>query len=75
MRETLRDLRRAAGKTVQEAADVLYVARGTYCGYEQGTACLSIMVIEPLAEFFGVQPITVLNAAIATRTNRLNRTK
>lgn len=71
----LRDLREIAGKTVQETADFLYVSRGTYYGYEQGIASVNIMNIELLAECFGVQPIDVLNAAIATRTDWLNGTK
>lgn len=60
---TLKDLRILAGHTRAEVRDVLGMSPSGWGAIERGETLLSEEKIEPLAQFFGVSPAVVIQAA------------
>ena len=70
---TLKDLRTSAGKTAEQIAAQLNIARSTYSNYEQGIRTVDIRLIIPLAEIFDCSEREIIEAQInSCQSARLN---
>ena len=73
---TLKDLRTSAGKTAEQIAAQLNIARSTYSNYEQGIRTVDIRLIIPLAELFDCSEREIIEAQInSCQSARLNSRK
>ena len=63
---TLRDLRKLAGKTCAEVAEVLRVSERTVFRYEQGKRTVGIEQIIPLADLYEVFITDIVEAQLNT---------
>ncbi len=68
--DTLRDLRKASGKTAAEVAEYLKIPRSTYSNYEQGTRTIDIKLIIPIAKFFDCSEQDIITAQINSQNGR-----
>ena len=64
MKETLKDLRLQAKKTVAEAAKVLNVTERAYMRYEQGTRRISLEQVLVLAKLYDCSAEEVIQAQL-----------
>lgn len=60
--DTLRDLRKASGKSVAEVARVLHVCERAVARYEDGSRRISVEQIIPLARLYGVTAEEIISA-------------
>lgn len=52
--ENLREARKRAGKTQQQVADAIGIAKSTYCQYETGASEPNVLRMIAIAKFLGV---------------------
>lgn len=64
--ETLRDLRKQAGKTLAEVANVLNVGVHAVYNYENGSRCINIHQVMPLSFLYDVTAEEIIEAQTAS---------
>lgn len=68
--DTLRDLRKASGKTAAEVAEYLKIPRSTCSNYEQGMRAIDIKLIILIAKFFDCSEQDIITAQINSQNGR-----
>ena len=62
--KNIKSYRESFGLSQQEIANLIGVSRGTITYYETGSRMPSMQNIEKLADFFGIEPIDLINENI-----------
>ena len=73
--ENLREARKRAGKTQQQVADAIGIAKSTYCQYETGASEPNVLRMIAISKFLGVtgNELLGLDPPEKTRFDELQR--